>query len=648
VSELDLPPELAERYSVVRPIAGGAFGWVYEATQIRLNRRVALKLLHTERLLDPAHVKRFLAEAKLTAGLAHPHIVRILDHDVTGGVPWIAYELLTGGTLDDCVKQGPMEWPRALLAVAQVASALECAHAGGVLHRDIKSKNVMSAGNGHWKVADFGLAKFDSSATLLTAEGAIVGSPVYMAPELCRGEPATPASDIYAVGVLLYELLVGEWPFSAPTPLAVLRMQATVPPPRPGARREGLPAAVDELVLRLLSKDPGARPASAGELRQLLDALMPEDSRSQLARLAALDATAETPVPRRRRSGEASDPHGHRPSITAVAVVLGAAALGYSVGASGRPPPAASARPSLGAPRAPAGLPDAVRATLLAEGRAVRADLDTVQPAFAWLYERVGDLNAMLVLSPSHLDGVRRTLRDRKDRFRVLGDRAARALSAAQAGLGLYRDAGAADLFAACSVASVHAACGLEHGRTITLAGLLESKLARTRAEGMDARGIDLDNLVCYAEAARTAIERHAELVGTLCRNATATGATPPADWPAALGDVLWLGSYFEIHGICERGRADDVRHFAAAAVAPLEGREDARAVALRELLADLWYLGATVEPETIPLRAKRALRVINRLEADQPDCSRAWRQLEELVTRRLDAAGSGRKVRKP
>jgi serine/threonine protein kinase len=165
---------------------------------------VAVKVLHDAACVDRETRERFAAEARLTASISDPHVVTVIDYGAATGVPWIAYELLPGRTLRDRLSDGPVPWREALAIGAQVAGALEAAHGHSIVHRDIKAENVLEAVEGHYKVADFGIAKWSGAGSVRTAAGIVMGTPSHLAPELIRGEPPTPSSDVYALGVLLY------------------------------------------------------------------------------------------------------------------------------------------------------------------------------------------------------------------------------------------------------------------------------------------------------------------------------------------------------------------------------------------------------------------------------------------------------------
>jgi serine/threonine-protein kinase len=269
--DLVLPRDCARRYRAVRLLGSGGFGKVVEATQLSLERRVVVKLLHLEALGDPEQVARFENEARVTASLQHPNIVTLLDHGAEEGTPWIVYEFIDGQDLRAALAAGRFPVALACLSVAQVCAALEEAHGRGILHRDIKPENVLRTAEGLCKVADFGLAKWGGADSVKTRQGLLLGTPAYLSPEQIQGEPATAASDLYAVGVLLYELLTVRLPFEADSPLAMLEKHLVETALPPSAWRPELPASLDALVTRLLEKEPGARPASAALVRAGLE-----------------------------------------------------------------------------------------------------------------------------------------------------------------------------------------------------------------------------------------------------------------------------------------------------------------------------------------------------------------------------------------
>lgn len=265
------PPGCRARFRHVRLLAEGGFGSVHLAQQIDLDRPAAIKLLHADALADREQRLRFENEARVTARLSHPNIVQVLDVGTEGGQSWIAYEYLGGPTLRDRLGEGPLPIGGAVTAAVQIGRALECAHAAGILHRDVKPENVLAAETGAWKVADFGIARFAGPTAARTRAGTILGTPGYIAPECIYGEQASPASDLYALGIVLFELLVGRPPFTATAIAALLQQHLKLAPPPPSSVRPGVPAWLDAVVLHTLAKKPGDRPESAAALLALLE-----------------------------------------------------------------------------------------------------------------------------------------------------------------------------------------------------------------------------------------------------------------------------------------------------------------------------------------------------------------------------------------
>ncbi|MFF1924026.1 PQQ-binding-like beta-propeller repeat protein [Streptomyces sp. NPDC058221] len=273
---------LAGRYQLKRIVGRGGMGEVWEAFDERLGRTVAVKVVSLLAGGGSAAGElrtRFLREARITAALEHPRIVAVHDlgEAVTaeGSAPFLVMEFLRGTGLETVVRRGPVSGQEAARWGEQICDALAEAHAGGILHRDIKPANVFVTANGGVKVLDFGIARAADPAgagDLLTRTGTVVGTAAYMAPEQARGRPEA-RSDLYAVGCLLFELLTGTLPFSAPDSLGHLTAHLNDTPPAPSAVLPGISAAWDELVLRLLEKEPARRCASAAELAGELSAL---------------------------------------------------------------------------------------------------------------------------------------------------------------------------------------------------------------------------------------------------------------------------------------------------------------------------------------------------------------------------------------
>ena len=265
---------IADQYLVHTKIGEGGMGAVYQAEQISLKRKVALKLLRSELSSDPALVARFNAEAQLAAKLNHPNTVTLYDFGQNAdGSLFIAMEFIEGQSLRDVITQeGAVPVGRALTICRQIADSLADAHTAGIVHRDLKPDNVMLRSRGRRRdivtVLDFGIAKLrDERADggmPITQAGDLLGTPQYMAPEQIRAEQVDGRTDIYALGALLYEMLTGLLPFEAPTVMALLGMHltATPIPPRQRNPRVALSPTLEQLVLACLNKEPGARPAS--------------------------------------------------------------------------------------------------------------------------------------------------------------------------------------------------------------------------------------------------------------------------------------------------------------------------------------------------------------------------------------------------
>jgi Protein kinase domain len=251
-------------YRVDGLVGSGGMGVVYEATQLSLNRTVALKVLAPHLSNDAGFRERFRREAQVQAALEHPHIVTVYESGESDEGLFIATRLIRGTDLKELVEQG-LGPERALKILSQVASALDAAHGAGLVHRDVKPQNVLVDELDFAYLADFGLIK-ESREPGLTRTGEYLGSLDYVSPEQIRGEPVTPASDLYALAAVLYECLSGEVPFPRDTEAALLYAHLTEPPPRLTSRRAGLAPALDAVVERGLAKEPSARFASATEL----------------------------------------------------------------------------------------------------------------------------------------------------------------------------------------------------------------------------------------------------------------------------------------------------------------------------------------------------------------------------------------------
>ena len=259
------------QYQILELAGQGGMAKVYKAYQPSLNRHVALKVLPEYLAHDAEFVDRFKQEATAAAALRHPNIVVIYDIGEADHLHYIATEFLEGQTLEQMLKQsGALPLPRIVSVVNQVASALEAAHEHGLIHRDIKPSNVFISPREHVTLMDFGIVKA-MSATRLTRTGMLVGTPEYMSPEQAEGLPLDWRSDLYSLGVMLYEMLTGHVPFDAPTPNAVLYAHVNKPPVPPSQLNPKIPQIIEPVVLRALAKRPDDRFRSDAEFASALE-----------------------------------------------------------------------------------------------------------------------------------------------------------------------------------------------------------------------------------------------------------------------------------------------------------------------------------------------------------------------------------------
>ncbi len=282
-------------YRITREIGRGGMAVVYEAYQPSLSRTVAIKVLPQQLTFDRDFVARFLQEARNAAQLSHPNIVPIYDVGQQDGWYYIVMQHLAGEPLNAIImREGRLPLARATKIIEQVASALDYAHARGVIHRDIKPANIIVGPGDVATLTDFGLAKA-AEAAALTRSGSIVGTPEYMSPEQAQGAPATPASDRYALGIVLYQMLAGRPPFFADTTPSLLFKQVYEPPPSLRPLAPDLPAGIDAILAMALAKKPAERYASAQEMVAALSTL--RTLRWSRGKAAVRPAPARPPAP---------------------------------------------------------------------------------------------------------------------------------------------------------------------------------------------------------------------------------------------------------------------------------------------------------------------------------------------------------------
>ncbi len=341
---------VAGRYRLDRPLGHGGMGAVWAGTDLRLGRPVAVKLLREDLAQLDEPRRRFEAEAQAAAQLAHPNVVAIFDTGEDEGAPFIVMELLSGRTLRDEMDDGPLTPAEARSVGQQVLAGLSAAHEAGIIHRDVKPANVLDDHAGHWKLTDFGIAKSVEAATDLTSTGLVAGTPSYLAPERLDGRAATPASDLYSVGVMLYEALSGHRPFAGDNPLATVRAIRTMSLPPLDQVRPGLDADLVAAVARAMRRDPRRRFRDAESMRAAL-AEQPgtpasggpdtEPVRPPAEPTGRLPTNVLPTPPRPPRGGRRGQPR----SRVALAVGAGAAlvvalVLAAGLGSGGSTPPA--------------------------------------------------------------------------------------------------------------------------------------------------------------------------------------------------------------------------------------------------------------------------------------------------------------------
>src|SRR5690606_1561832 len=254
--------QLAGRYRLDERIGGGGMGEVWRGTDEVLGRTVAAKIMLPALLDEPGFVERFRAEARTMARLKHPGVVNVYDYHSDATTAFLVMEYIDGDPLSRTLNRvGRLTAARTMALIAQAADALEAAHQAGIVHRDVKPGNLMVRANGTLVLTDFGISR--SEMTGLTGTGMVLGTASYLSPEQAAGQVATPASDVYALGVVAYQCLAGRRPFEGANPLAIaMKHVRETPPPLPA----DIPPAVREIVMRTLAKDPAARWPSAAAL----------------------------------------------------------------------------------------------------------------------------------------------------------------------------------------------------------------------------------------------------------------------------------------------------------------------------------------------------------------------------------------------
>ncbi|MDQ3915442.1 MAG: protein kinase [Actinomycetota bacterium] len=318
------------RYTLIEPLGQGGMAEVWLAKDERLERHVAVKFMAASLTDDAEFLVRFFSEAQAVARMAHPNVVSVLDFGDFEDRPYLVMECVPGGPLSELTGE-PILPERAVEIVSGAARGAGAAHASGVIHRDVKPGNILLDDAGRPKLADFGIAS-SSRSERLTATGTAIGSPHYISPEQASGLQVTPASDVYSLGAVLYELLTGRPPFEGGNVTAIAIAHVEQSPVPPSELVDGIPPHLDAIVMSCLAKDPAARPADGTALADALD-----------AEPATAWIPAAAPVPAETEYAHEVEPVRKRRLIPALLALAMVAAVGGAVYVSGRPKDVAEA-----------------------------------------------------------------------------------------------------------------------------------------------------------------------------------------------------------------------------------------------------------------------------------------------------------------
>ncbi|MCY3978997.1 MAG: protein kinase [Chloroflexi bacterium] len=336
----DLIGKMVNGYEILSQVGQGGMATVFLARQRSMNRNVALKILPSAFSNDATYLQRFKREVKIVSQLEHRNIVPVYDFGEFESQPYIAMRYMPAGSVEELLAAGRIPLLRILSIVEQVSSALDYAHRNGILHRDLKPSNILLDDGGGVFITDFGIARIMSEGGSQVTTQGVVGTPSYMSPEQARAEPLDRRSDVYSLGVMLFELVTGRRPFESDTPYSLAVMHVTMPPPLPRQFEPGVSAALEEVIMRALSKTRDARYTSAGELAAALrEALEDRVTGGEGKAVLAADTRSESP------SGEFGESSTTAPAPLPVAVPPQVASTTSDTSPAASPPVSLHRRP---------------------------------------------------------------------------------------------------------------------------------------------------------------------------------------------------------------------------------------------------------------------------------------------------------------